>query len=222
MVRSMKKLTEYVKEQKSEADKISQKTPKTVKKGLTYYMPITADRQEAIEDKLKKIQGSFFGRPINKVDVGSVRDVWVPYGYFVYDYQVGGDKGIIKSKREGQVYIIYDMNERHCLQYDEKESGPLPLEKKDFSGENRVLLKAGAGSKQIFEDVEEYIQMKVMYKTFGRRGKLKLVKHVDFYRPAVELEVFFKGENRNIRFAYLDEYAVKSEHILGMKYRITH
>lgn len=218
----MRKLTEYVKEQKKDTDKAAKKNLKPAKRGLTYYMPITADRQQAIDDKLKRLQGNIFGKPINKLDVGTVRDVWVPYGYFIYDYEVGGDKGLFKRKREGQVYVIYDMNERHCIQYDEKESGPLPLERKDFSNEKWPSLKVGIGSKQIFADVEEYIQMKIMYKTFGRRGKLKLVKHVDFFRPAVELEIFFKGENRNIRFAYLDDYAVKNEHILGMKYRITH
>ena len=218
----MRKLKEYVEEQKNQAEKPPQKNLKPAKRGMTYYMPMTADRQEAIDDKLKQVQGSFFGRPVNKVDIGTVRDVWVPYGYFIYDFAVGGDKGLMKTKREGQVYVIYDMNERHCLQYDEKESGPLPVQKKDFSEEKRPQLKVGISRRQIFEDVEEYIQMKIMYKTFGRRGKLKLVKHFDFYRPAVELEVFFKGKNRNIRFAYLDDYAVKSEHILGMKYRITH
>lgn len=223
----MKKLKDYVQEQHHRDEQPLQAGKKNAgkqsKKSAKYYMPVTADRQTAIDEKIRTVQGSIFGRPVNKIEIGTIRDVWVPYGYFVYDYEVGSGKGLFKAKRSGQVHIIYDMNERHCMQYDEKESGALPLKKKDLSEDNRVFLKAAADHRSgILRDVEDYVQMKIMYKTFGHKGDIKLVKQVDFYRPAVELEVFFKGRNRNIRFAYLDEYAVKSEHILGMKYRITH
>ena len=222
----MRKLKDYVQEQRREDGQPLQDGKKNAgippKKALKYYMPVTADRQAAIDEKIKTVQGRIFGRPVNKIEIGTIRDVWVPYGYFVYDYEVGGGRGLFKAKRAGQVHIIYDMNERHCMQYDEKESGALPLKKKELSVEKRAFLKAAADRRGILRDVEDYVQMKIMYKTFGHKGEIKLVKQVDFYRPAVELEVFFKGRNRNIRFAYLDEYAVKSEHILGMKYRITH
>lgn len=216
----MKKLEDYLKEQ---SNKELKKPKKRQSKGKTfYYMPIKADRQEAIDAKLKFIQGSFFGRPINKVNVGEITDVWVPYSYFVYSYEIGKEGGKLGMRRAGKLHIIYDMNEKHCIQYDEIEEGPLPVEKKDFSDEEWPIIKVDHDKDRIFEQVEDYIQRKVMYKTFARRGRIKCIEHFEFLRPAVMLEVFFKEKNRNIRFAYLDSYAVKSEHILGMKYRITH
>ena len=128
----MKKLKETINKQKTEEKQAAAPKKKSGKSSMAYYMPVVADRQESIDAKLKKLQGSFFGKPVNKVDVGTLRDVWVPYGYFVYDYEVGG-KGLLKAKRSGQVHIICDLNEKHCMQYDEKESGDLPLERKDFA-----------------------------------------------------------------------------------------
>lgn len=43
-----------------------------------------------------------------------------------------------------------------------------------------------------------------------------------FYRPAVELEVIYKRGSINKRYAYLDEFGIQSEHILGLKYRVEH
>ena len=217
----MKKLKETINKQKTEEKQAADPKKKSGKSSMAYYMPVVADRPESIDAKLKKLQGSFFGKPVNKVDVGTLRDVWVPYGYFVYDYEVGG-KGLLKAKRSGQVHIICDLNEKHCMQYDEKESGDLPLERKDFAEDDWTIIKSEMSERKATEFVEEFIQMKVMYRTFGRRGTIKPVKSIIFLRPAVEMEIFFRGVNRNIRYAYLDSYGVKSEHILGLKYRLTH
>ena len=126
---------------------------KSGKSSMAYYMPVVADRQESIDAKLKKLQGSFFGKPVNKVDVGTLRDVWVPYGYFVYDYEVGG-KGLLKAKRSGQVHIICDLNEKHCMQYDEKESGDLPLERKDFAEDDWTIIKSEMSERKATEFVD--------------------------------------------------------------------
>lgn len=164
----MKKLKDYVQEQHHRDEQPLQAGKKNAgkqsKKSAKYYMPITADRQTAIDEKIKTVQGSIFGRPVNKIEIGTIRDVWVPYGYFVYDYEVGSGKGLFKAKRSGQVHIIYDMNERHCMQYDEKESGALPLKKKDLSEDNRVFLKAAADHRSgILRDVEDYVHMYRLY-----------------------------------------------------------
>ncbi len=218
----MKKLEDYMKEQNEELSEPKKAKDKPDKNSMAYFMPVKMDRQEAIDAKLKNIQGSFFGRPINKIKVGSMTDVWVPYSYFVYSYEIGKGGGKLNTRRSGKVHIIYDMNEKHCIQYDEIEEGPLPVEKKDTSAGERMIIKVDRDKEKMFDIVEDYIQRQIMYKTFARKAKVKCIKHFEFYRPAVMLEVFFKEKNRNIRFAYLDSYAVKSEHILGMKYRITH
>ncbi len=70
------------------------------------------------------------------------------------------------------------------------------------------------------EKSQEYIQFKIMKKFYGRNGELDLVVQRLFYRPAVEMEIIYKGENSNLRYAYLDEFAVENEHVLGLKYRV--
>ena len=204
----MKKLKETINKQKTEEKQAAAPKKKSGKSSMAYYMPVVADRQEAI-----------FGKPVNKVDVGTLRDVWVPYGYFVYDYEVGG-KGLLKAKRSGQVHIICDLNEKHCMQYDEKESGDLPLERKDFAEDDWTIIKSEMSERKATEFVEEFIQMKVMYRTFGRRGTIKPVKSIIFLRPAVEMEIFFRGVNRHIRYASLDSSGVPSGHLLGLPYRL--
>ena len=188
------------------------------------FLKIVADRQEAIDKKIKRLEGSFFGKPVNELILGEERDVWVPYGYFVYKYEVGSKLGgLLKmGKRTGKVHIIYDMNERHCFQYDEKESGELPIVRGNVPTDSGDIIKLKISKNDIKTDVEDYIQYKIMYKTFGCKADLTLEENIIFYRPAVELEVFFRGKNRNLRYAYLDEYAVENEHILGMKYRLKH
>ena len=216
----MKKLEDHIKAQ-NETTKKQEKKEKGKEKTV-YYMPIKMDREEAIEGKRRFIEGSFFGRPVNKVKLGAVEDVWVPYAYLVYEYEVGKKGSKIVGNRSGKLHIIYDMNEQHCIQYDDKEEGLLPIKKKDFSDNDVPVVEVEKKKEKIEEIVEDYIHRKIMYKTFAQKGRIKCVKHIEFYRPAVMMEVFFKEKNRNIRFAYLDSYAVKSEHILGMKYRITH
>lgn len=34
------------------------------------------------------------------------------------------------------------------------------------------------------------------------------------------MEIIYKGKYPNMRYAYLDEFAVESEHVLGLKYRV--
>lgn len=217
----MKRLDEHSREKITTNEKADPEKKSLSNSGI-FCLPIVMNRQEAIDKKIERLQGKILGWSINKLTIGKMRDVWVPYGYYIYHFEIGKKSGPIKLHRDGELHIIYDMNERHCVQYDQEDGkGPLQLKKRNFEGDERPLLKSQADKEQAMKDVESYIQRKIMAKTFGKSGDLKLKKHIQFYRPAVELEVFFKNENCNIRYAYLDEYAVTSEHILGMKYRIT-
>ncbi|NBI63585.1 hypothetical protein D3Z38_11105 [Clostridiales bacterium] len=181
----------------------------------------TLEREEAVEKKLKLLRGSLFGKPIMKFQVGQVTDVWVPYCYLEYRFIV--ERSILFKKKglekNGEVGLVFDMNEMHPFQYDLYESGQLPL-KKESLGKEKKIIRSENAMDEVKAKAEDYIQYKIMRKFYGAEGKLALKRNVLFYRPAVELEIIYKGENKNQRYAYLDEFSVDSEHILGLKYRV--
>ncbi len=212
-----------MKEGKKTAVKRLKRTVKPVKsKDSIFHTKQVADRQEAIDSKLKLLRGSIFGRPIVKFDIGTVRDVWVPYCYLEYDFHV--ERSVMFKRRglvkEGKVAVVLDVNEMHPFQYDIYESGELPLAKGSPDTENREMIKTENSFHDMDEKSQEYIQFKIMKKFYGRNGELDLVVQRLFYRPAVEMEIIYKGENSNLRYAYLDEFAVENEHVLGLKYRV--
>lgn len=212
-----------MKEGKKAAVKRLKRTVKPVKsKDSIFHTKQVADRQEAIDSKLKLLRGSIFGRPIVKFDIGTVRDVWVPYCYLEYDFHV--ERSVMFKRRglvkEGKVAVVLDVNEMHPFQYDIYESGELPLVKGSPDTENREMIKTENSFHDMDEKSREYIQFKIMKKFYGRNGELDLVVQKLFYRPAVEMEIIYKGENSNLRYAYLDEFAVENEHVLGLKYRV--
>lgn len=212
-----------MREEKRPAVKRLKKAVKPAKsKDNIFHTKQVADRQEAIDSKLKLLRGSIFGKPIIKFDIGAVRDVWVPYCYLEYDFHVERSvmfkkKGLVK---EGKVAVVLDVNEMHPFQYDIYKSGELPLIKGVPETGNREIIKTENSFHDMDEKSQEYIQFKIMRKFYGRNGKLDMAKCRFFYRPAVELEIIYKGENSNMRYAYLDEFAVESEHVLGLKYRV--
>ncbi|MCQ4637104.1 hypothetical protein NE619_10235 [Anaerovorax odorimutans] len=190
--------------------------------GAQYFTEAVCSRNEAIESKLKLLRGSFFGRPIVKFEVKNVTDVWVPYCYLEYDFAVERNimfrkKGLMKT---GKVGLVFDMNEMHPFQYDLYESGELPLKKGRVDGKQRKLLECSNSMHDVKAKAEEYLQFRVMKKFYGTEARLRLDKERPFFRPAVEIEVLYKGKNSNLRYAYLDEFAVESEHVLGLKYRV--
>lgn len=185
---------------------------------------IVRDRETAIEEKIKLLHGSIFGKPIIKFEINAMRDVWVPYCYLVYHYDLGG-KAYFKKKRssrEGEVAVVFDLNEEHPMQYDIYENGDLKLSRGKVQPSDRKMISAEISGKEIFDRAEQHIQMKIMKRFYGKQGDLKLIGKKDFFRPAVELEIIYRGENVNKRYVYLDEFGVQSEHILGLKYRVEH
>lgn len=179
-------------------------------------------REDAIESKLSLLHGSFFGKPIMKFRVGEIRDVWVPYYYLKYHFCV--ERSVLFKKRglekTGEVAFVYDMNEMHPFQYDLYESGELALEQGRLNPNTRKILPCANSFYEAESKSEDYIQLKIMKKFYGREGQLTLQQKRKFYRPAAEIEIIYKGCNRNLRYAYVDEFAVESEHVLGLKYRV--
>lgn len=209
-------------ETKKETKKLKKKPQPQENKGPKNFLEKVMDREEAIQKKIEMVEGKILGFKVNKLDVGEITDVWVPYCVFKYDYHIAKTSNIIKGgHRTGTVYIIYDLNEEHCFQYDQVETGELPIVRGSVPvREGEKVIPYKKSDKELDEEVRDFIQRKIMFKTFGHSADLTLKEQTVFYRPAVEIEIFFKGMNRNLRYAYLDDYAVKNEHILGMKYRL--
>lgn len=187
-----------------------------------FYTQQVLDRDEAVNSKIKLLRGNFFGKPIQKFDIGMVRDVWVPYCYLQYHFYV--ERNVMFKKKglekEGEVAVVFDMNEMHPFQYDYYEDGEIKLKKGKIDDGSRDIIKCVNSFNAVEEKAIDHIQFKIMKRFYGRNGKLTLTKRKRFYRPAVELEIIYKGEHSNLRYAYLDEFAVESEHILGLKYRV--
>lgn len=206
-----------------QAGDVNAKTKKHAgKKDFEFYTKQVMDRKEAIDSKLKLLHGSFFGKQIVKFDIGRVTDVWVPYCYLEYDFRVERNvmfkrKGLVK---EGVVAVVLDVNEMHPFQYDYYESGELPLIKGRLDTSERTVIQTTNSFREMQEKSEDYIQFKIMKKFYGRNAQLAIKRRTIFYRPAVELEIIYKGQYPNMRYAYLDEFAVESEHVLGLKYRV--
>lgn len=185
---------------------------------------IVREREKAIEEKLKLLHGSIFGKPIIKFEMSSMRDVWVPYCYLVYHYDIGRNAYFMKkrSAREGEVAIVFDLNEEHPMQYDIYENGDLKFLKSKSQEKGRTIINTNISGKEVMRQAEQHIQMKIMKRFYGKQGDLKLIGKKDFFRPAVELDIIYRGENVNKRYVYLDEFGIQSEHILGLKYRVEH
>lgn len=187
-----------------------------------WYTRVAVDRQEAVDKKIRLLHGSFFGRPIVKFELSQMKDVLVPYCYLVYHFQT--ERGTLLRKngveKTGDVGVIFDLNECHPFQYDIYESGDIALVRNCKDSDKCTTLGRKASEKEMTEQSEGYIQDKIMKRFYGRPGQLKLKKKQYFFRPAVELEVTYRNGAVNKRYAYLDDFGIQNEHILGLKYRV--
>lgn len=195
---------------------------KQIKNDKNWYTQVAVDRQSAVDKKIRLLHGSFFGRPIVKFELSQMKDVLVPYCYLVYHFQT--ERGTLLRKngieKVGDVGVIFDLNECHPFQYDIYESGDLALVKTCKGSDKHIALDRKASEHELIEQTESYIQDKIMKRFYGRPGKLKLKKKQYFFRPAVELEVIYRNGRSNKRYAYLDNFGIENEHILGLKYRV--
>lgn len=185
---------------------------------------IVRNKESAVQEKVKLLHGSIFGKPLIKFEINSMSDVWVPYCYLVYHFELKGN-GILKknkASRDGKVAVVFDQNEAHPMQYDIYENGELEFVRKKINEGKMREIEATISDQDMLKATENHIQIKIMKRFYGKQAELKLIKKQDFFRPAVELEVIYRGENVNKRYVYLDEFGIQSEHILGLKYRVEH
>lgn len=186
------------------------------------HTPITQSPEAAVDKKIKQLQGSILGRPIVRLNVECMRDVWVPYCYLIYHFRA--ERHIIFKKngleKTGEAGVVFDLNEAHPFQYDIYESGDPILTKNTSDKKQRIRMEAQIPTPELLKQAEEYIQDKIMKRFYGAEGELTLKKKQNFFRPAVELDILYRQKNKNKRYVYLDDFGVQSEHILGLKYRV--
>ena len=88
-----------------------------------------------------------------------------------------------------------------------------------FQNSERTIVKASISGARALEDVTYYAQERVLRRVFGTRGNLKFTGEKKFYRAAVEMQINY-GKESNYRYAYLDDYGVNNEQMVGLRYRI--
>ena len=81
-----------------------------------------------------------------------------------------------------------------------------PLISVDDNGDGTVYIEGGFSNGASGEGVEIIIVKDKAYNGPEETFKGK--------------EIIYKGKYPNMRYAYLDEFAVESEHVLGLKYRV--
>lgn len=196
-------------------------TDKKKKDAGKYILPITKDEDEAVEMKIKALQVRVFGKAVAKFDIEGIRRVWIPYGLMMFDYHI--DRKTLFSRKnndkEGKLCFIYDYNEAHQFQFDEYELEKLKMIKHDLKNSERTIVKASISGARALEDVTYYAQERVLRRVFGTRGNLKFTGEKKFYRAAVEMQINY-GKESNYRYAYLDDYGVNNEQMVGLRYRI--
>ncbi|HML36454.1 MAG TPA: hypothetical protein PKA19_03375 [Bacillota bacterium] len=180
-------------------------------------------RDDAIEKKLDSLRVKILGFELGKFEVGEMRDVYVPYSLMTYGFLIDRKTMFNRNghlNRSGELHFVFDYNEVHPFQYYTEENGELDLIKVDEARSDRLILPSNATAREVQDKMEWHIQTKVLRRTYATGGKITLKAEKKFYRAAVEIKIYY-GANENIRYAYLDEYGVNSEHILGLKYRIS-
>lgn len=187
--------------------------------------PNISDDQEAIAWKLKQIHPKLFGLfcPV-KYQLVSKEKVQVPYQFMVFDYRLvrSTKKRDLNKKsmfnRQGEVAVVFDMNEAHAFHFDLFDD--LRLQKKKTDDLEGEILVANCSDKEAFEQSVECIKWQYLRKIFHAIPELTLIKKECFYREAWRLTLQSHGR-RYEKFAYRDRFGAENEHISGLRVRLT-
>ena len=178
--------------------------------------------EEAIKKKMDLLNTKIFGlfSPVS-YELKSKKKIYVPYELLVFSYEIhrGKRKDLKRGMfdREGQVGIIFDLNEVHPFHYDLYED--LKFKKCSLEKLDGNLLKDQCPTEGVEKQCREFVQWRVLQRVFRDLGQVDLVKRVKFYRPAWELLVEARNQEM-IRYAYMDEYGSENEHVSGLKVRL--
>ncbi len=193
-------------------------------KQITFTTPNVFSDEEAVEFKMKQIHPKLFGLfcPV-KYQVVSKEKVLVPYLFLVFDYRLMrstknrelGKTGMFD--REGQIGVVFDMNEVHSFHFDLYDD--LKLKEKKTEDLKGRFVKANCTEREAVETALENVKWQYRRKVFHAMPEITLAKKVKFYREAWELKLDCRGKEY-VKFAYRDNFAAKNEHISGLRVRL--
>ncbi|MDE8735177.1 hypothetical protein P0G10_18940 [Eubacteriales bacterium DFI.9.88] len=178
---------------------------------------------QAVAEKMKSLNVKFLGlfNPV-PYEMVSYRPVLVPYNMLIYYYSM--QKGPQKTKflnRQGEIAIIFDANEVHGFHFDLVEKERFRTKSNNLSKLDQPfeLLQKNCTEQEMEQKCYDMIRYKYLQRISRGRSEIKLRKKNEFYRPAVEMVVAARGKEM-VKYAYLDQYALSSEHISGLKVRL--
>lgn len=176
---------------------------------------------EAIEKKMKLLNAKVFGlfSPVH-YSLISKRKVFIPFEMLVFSYRIEKGKNLQVSSlrsREGEIGVIYDLNEEHAFHYDLYDN--LNLIQTSFDGLNEVVLPEKCTEEEVVSRCKDIVRWKMLSRVFKGIGTLTLVKRKKFYREAWELTTMCRGREY-IRYAFKDNYSSQNEHVSGLKIRL--
>ena len=172
-------------------------------------------KEEAIEQKMKFLHPKLFGIQLTKYELNQVRKVYIPYQLMVFHYEIPRKVGL---KREGELAIIFDLNEVHPYHFDlsEEQLKTIKIGTDKIEG---IILPDKCLEKEAERKSVEMIQWKILFRFYKSKGDVQLLKRQKFYRPAWELDL--TSNNRSyIKYSSLDPYGFQNEQISGLKVRL--
>lgn len=182
------------------------------------------NREEAVNSKMKQIHPKLFGLfcPV-KYKLLSTENVYVPYMLLIFNYRVVRNpekqrqERLGKFDREGQIGIVFDMNEVHAFHYDlYDELGLVKAGKDKISGK---FIKANCTEREAIDNSIECVKWQYLRKVFHAVPEITLADKQMFYREAVKLDLECRNKHYE-KFAYKDRFGAKNEHISGLRVRL--
>lgn len=197
---------------------------KSNSKEFIFTTPNVFSDEEAVEFKMKQIHPKMFGLfcPV-KYNIVSQGKVFVPYMFLVFDYKMirsAKNKDLNKVgvfDRQGQIGVVFDMNEVHSFHFDLYDD--LKLKKRKTEELNGKFVKANCTEREVYEKSVESVKWQYLRKVFHAMPEITLARKEKFYREAWELKLECRGKEY-IKYAYRDNFAAKNEHISGLRVRL--
>lgn len=181
--------------------------------------------EEAVALKMKRIHPKLLGLfcPV-KYELLAKEKVHIPYEFMVFDYRlVRSTKKQALNKpgvfdRQGEVAVVFDMNEVHAFHFDLFDD--LNLQERKLTELEGRIIKANCSDNEALEQSIECIKWQYLRKVFHAIPELTLIKKERFYRSAWKLKLRSHGKEYE-KFAYQDSFGAENEHISGLRVRLT-
>lgn len=182
------------------------------------------DDEEAIARKMKQIHPKLFGVfcPV-KYELVKKEKVYVPYDFMRFNYKlIRGDSTSLNKRgifdREGEVAVVYDLNEAHAFHFDLFDD--LDLRKKSVESIEGIILKPNCSKDEALQQSIECVKWQYLRKVFHAVPQITLLERTRFYREAWKLTLSCRGKTFE-KFAWQDKFGAENEHITGLRVRLS-